>query len=100
MAAMGHDGPSLPFDFKFPFQNKSILIKSNLNNKTRQQMKNNIQVNVSDINWNVNIDLIFMSTMKFKCGLNFSSMIQMEFSNNGPPYTCFCCHTNLVTYSP
>ena len=50
MAAMGHHGPSLPFDFKFPFQNKSILIKSNLNNKTRQQMKNNIQVNVSDIN--------------------------------------------------
>ena len=35
MAAMGHDGPSLPFDFKFPFQNKSILIKSNLINKTR-----------------------------------------------------------------
>ena len=35
MAAMGHDGPSLPFDLKFPFQNKSILIKSNLINKTR-----------------------------------------------------------------
>ena len=35
MAAMAHDGPSLPFDFKFPFQNKNILIKSNLINKTR-----------------------------------------------------------------
>ena len=46
MAAMGHDDPSLPFDFKFPFQNKSILIKTNLINKTRQQMKNNIQVKV------------------------------------------------------
>ena len=46
MAAMSHDDPSLPFDFKFPFQNKSILIKSNLINKTRQQMKNNIQVKV------------------------------------------------------
>ena len=46
MAAMGHDDPSLPFDFKFPFQNKSILIKTNLINKPRQQMKNNIQVKV------------------------------------------------------
>ena len=44
VAAMGHDGPPLPFDFKFLFQNKSILIKSNLINKTRQQMKYNIQV--------------------------------------------------------
>ena len=33
MSVMGHDGPSLPFDFKFPFQNKSILIESNLINK-------------------------------------------------------------------
>ena len=46
MAAMDHDGPSLPFDFKFPFQNKTILIKSNLIIKPRQQMKNNIQVKV------------------------------------------------------
>ena len=46
MAAMGHDGPSLPFDFKFPFQNKSIFIESNLINKRGQQMKNNIQVKV------------------------------------------------------
>ena len=43
---MGHDGPSLPFDLKFLFENvfKSILIKSNLINKMinqlRQQMKN------------------------------------------------------------
>ena len=33
----------LPFDFKFPFQNKSILIKSNLineiTNQLEQQMK-------------------------------------------------------------
>ena len=50
MAAMGHDGPSLPFDFKFPFQNTSILIKSNLINKTAnqpgQRIKNNLQVKV------------------------------------------------------
>ena len=50
VAAMGHDGPSLPLDFKFPFQNKSILIKLNLINKTTnklgQQMKNNMQVKV------------------------------------------------------
>ena len=26
---MDHDGVSLSFDFKFPFQSKSILIKSN-----------------------------------------------------------------------
>ena len=50
MAAMGLDGPSLPFDFKIPFQNKSSLIKSNLINKTTnqlgQQIKNNMQVKV------------------------------------------------------
>ena len=33
MAAMGHDGRSLSFNFKFPFQNKSVLIKSNLINE-------------------------------------------------------------------
>ena len=35
MAAIGHDGPSRPFDFKFPFENgfKSILSKSNLINE-------------------------------------------------------------------
>ena len=40
---MGHDGPSLPFDFKFPFQNKKISIKLNLineiTNQLEQQMK-------------------------------------------------------------
>ena len=47
---MGHDDPSLPFDFKFSFENafKIILIKSNLINKMisqlRQQMKNKMQV--------------------------------------------------------
>ena len=50
MAAMGHDGSSLLLDFKFPFQNKSILIKLNLINETTnqlgQQIKNNIQVKV------------------------------------------------------
>ena len=50
MAVMGHDGPSLPFNFMFPFQNKSILIKSNLINEItdqlRQQMKNKMQVKV------------------------------------------------------
>ena len=32
---MGHDGPLLPFDFQFPFENafKSTLIKSNLINE-------------------------------------------------------------------
>ena len=38
---------SLPFGFKFPFQNKSILIKSNLINETtnqlEQQMKSKMQ---------------------------------------------------------
>ena len=47
---MGYDGPSLPFDFKFPFQNKSILIKSNLinemTNQLGQQMKSKMQVKV------------------------------------------------------
>ena len=47
---MAHDDPSLPFDFKFPFQNKSILIKSNLinemTNQREQQMKNKVQVKV------------------------------------------------------
>ena len=33
MAIMGLDDPSLPFDFKFPFQDKSISIKSNLINE-------------------------------------------------------------------
>ena len=50
MAAMGHDGPSLPLDLKFPFQNKSVLIKLNLINKTTnqlgQEMKNDMQVKV------------------------------------------------------
>ena len=45
---MGYDGPSLSVDFKFPFQNKSILIKSNLINEMinqlGQEMKNKIQV--------------------------------------------------------
>ena len=48
MAAMGHDDPSMPLDFKFPFQNKRILIKLNLINKMTnqlgQQMKSNMQV--------------------------------------------------------
>ena len=50
MAAMGHDGPLLPLDFKFPFQNKSVLIKLNLINETTnqlaQQIKSNMQVKV------------------------------------------------------
>ena len=50
MGALGHDDQSLRFDFKFPFQNKSILIKSNLIIKMAyllgQQMKNNMQVKV------------------------------------------------------
>ena len=41
MALMGYDGPSLPFNFKFPFQNafKSILIKSNLINEMINQLR-------------------------------------------------------------
>ena len=61
MALMSYDGPPLPSNFKFPFENafKSILIKSNLINEMinqlRQQMKNKMQVQaeislVSDIN--------------------------------------------------
>ena len=38
MAVMGHDGPSLPFDLKFPFQNDSILVKSNLINEMTNQL--------------------------------------------------------------
>ena len=78
MAVMGHDDPSLPFDLKFPFQNKSILIKSNLinemTNQPGQQMKHKMQVKVKSV-WflisirNVNFDLIFISKLKFKCGL-------------------------------
>ena len=42
MAVMGHNGPSLSFDFKFPFENafKSVLIKSNGINEMINQMKN------------------------------------------------------------
>ena len=47
---MGHDGPSLPFDFKFPFQNKSILIKSNLiqemTNQLGKRINNKMQVSI------------------------------------------------------
>ena len=61
MSVFRHHGPSLPFDFKFPFENafKSILIKSTLinekTNQLRQQMKNKMQIKaeislVSDIN--------------------------------------------------
>ena len=60
VAAISRDGRLLPFGFKFPFQNKSILMKSNLNsnkmtNQLAQQMINNVQVKVqinlvSDIN--------------------------------------------------
>ena len=50
MAVMGHDGLSMTFDFKFPFQNESVLIKSNLinemTNQLEQQMKSKMQVEV------------------------------------------------------
>ena len=50
MEEIGHDGPSLSFDFKFPFQNKSILITLNMinemTNQLRQQTKNKMQVRV------------------------------------------------------
>ena len=76
MAAMGHDGPSLPFDFKFPFQNKSILIKLNLINKTTnklgQQMK---KYWFRRSIWNVNFDLVFI--LKIKMKFEITSMIQI-----------------------
>ena len=80
MAAMDHDGPSLPLDLKFPFQNKSILIKLNLINETTnqlgQQIKNNMQVKYKSIwfrisIWNVNIDLISMSKMNLNAVWNY-----------------------------
>ena len=43
MAVMGHDGPSLPFDFKFLFQNKSVIIKLNLINKMTNQLGQQIK---------------------------------------------------------
>ena len=50
MAAMSHDGSLLTLDFKFPFQNENVLIKSNLINETTnqlgQQIKSNMQVKV------------------------------------------------------
>ena len=50
MAVIGRDGPSLPFNFKLPFQNISILIKSNLinemANQLEQQKNNKMQVKV------------------------------------------------------
>ena len=59
MAAMDHDGPSLPLDLKFPFQNKSILIKLNLINETTnqlgQQIKNNMQVKYKSIWFRISI---------------------------------------------
>ena len=46
MAVLGDDGPSAPFDFKLPFENKSALMKQNLmndmTNQLGQQMKNKI----------------------------------------------------------
>ena len=62
MALMSYDGPLLPSNFKFPFQNafKSILIKSNLINEMinqlRQQMKNKMQVQ-AEINLVLDINL-------------------------------------------
>ena len=50
MAVIGCDVPLLPFDFKFPFQNKSISHKFNLinemTNQLEQQMKNKMQETV------------------------------------------------------
>ena len=41
MTLMSYDGPPLPSNFKFPFQNafKSILIKSNLINEMINQLR-------------------------------------------------------------
>ena len=61
MTLMSYDGPPLPSNFKFPFQNafKSILIKSNLINEMinqLRQMKNKMQVQ-AEINLVSNINL-------------------------------------------
>ena len=72
MAVMSHDGPSLPFDFKLPFENafKIILIKSNLINEMinqlRQQIQNKMQVKVE-------INLVSDISLKCKLWLNFHS---------------------------
>ena len=56
---MDPDGPSLPPDFKFSFQNKSILIKLNLINKRTnqlgQQIKNKMQVKYKSIWFRISI---------------------------------------------
>ena len=44
MAVMVHNGPSLPFDFKFPVQNKSILLKSNLINENDYQLDEQMKI--------------------------------------------------------
>ena len=62
MAVMSYDGPSLPCNFKFPFENafESILIKSNLINEMinqlRKQMKNKMKVK-AEINLVLDINL-------------------------------------------
>ena len=61
MALMSYDGPPLPSNFKFPFENafKSILIKSNLIHEMinqLRQMKNKMQVQ-AEINLVSNINL-------------------------------------------
>ena len=43
MVVIGYDGSSMPFDFKFPFQNKSILMKSNLVNEMTNQLGQQIK---------------------------------------------------------
>ena len=90
VAAMGHDGPSLPLDFKFPFQNKSILIKLNLINKmTNQlgtQMKSNMQVKAW-INLDTEINLKCKHWLnfyvKFKCGLKLRRWFKLNLATMG-----------------
>ena len=72
MAVIGHDGPSLAFDFKFPLENafKIILIKSNLINEMinqlRQQIKKKMQIKAE-------INLVLDINLKCKLRLNFHS---------------------------
>ena len=90
MAAMGHDDPSMPLDFKFPFQNKSILIKLNLINKMTnqlgQQMKSNMQVKAW-INLDTEINLKCKHWLnlyvKFKCGLKLRRWFKLNLATMG-----------------
>ena len=67
MAAMGHDGLSLPFNFKFPFENvfNSILIKSNLINEITIQLRQQAKKKKMQVKAEINL----VSHINLKCKL-------------------------------